>query len=1283
MKKLLYIVWKIVEKLYYISVGLLILVAVIESLTWLASPLLKPYRAQIENVSSVFLKHPVTIDHLTLGWSGFSPSVKLHQVMVFDTQHKETLFNIQEVDVSLNVIESILQHKLVMGNISLNNSQFNFVEEANNVWQFQGLDFSLKESSSEKMDDNEVLRWVFSAPNLALNNVTIVFIPQVQSKKTIYNLNVLLINEGDHHYLRGTANLSRMYRAPVQLGLDLIGTADNIPGITGLFYFKTEKLPLTEWINPNKAYSGFFLKEGKTSVETWVSLKNESIASVQSTMSLNNVELESEATQQYFVINELQGTFFWKLLDDGGWELSGNDVSVELNHHAWKSTAFELWLLNPHQADAKQMFVSKYFQLQDFSLIMTELTLFPESFRTLWKQYNPMGTLNNVEVSHIGLFSDLAQHFHVSADFSGVGINQIGEIPGFSNVSGEFNINDHSGSVQIQSHKIGLDFGTLFPAPLTFNIFRGLLEWNSTPNGIEWDFTNGVLEDENLSLTTNFSLKDGNIHLLVGLNEHDLTKISAYIPSKLPKSTIKWLDQAFVSGDGLQANIVVSGPLKDFPYLNNEGQFLVDAKLKNADLNFDSEWPTIQHLSGDLVFSKRSMLLTMTKPADIYTQNITALVANIQDMDAKPHAHLTVDAHIDLPDMTKAEQILFVTPLNATVGEHVKDLYFSGAGQLHLLLNIPLGADDTVTQGWLDLKNNTMRMVSQNLVLNNLSGQLYFGNDELSSEKFTAQLFEQPVTMSIETLNKGTDLSTTQFHLAGSVSADNVKQFLNLNHLTFFQGLIPYNVTLSIPPKGQNHVNIESSLQGVSIDLPAPFGKTADTIRPFYTNIWIGAGQSSMIKLTYENLVSILLGYQQGAQGDVLNRVLIHLGNSDASLPQEPGLFIDGQIASFSWDTWKPYIMPYVSSENSLSSLSLKQINVSFGQLTGFKQVLDRAYVEVIQMPTTWDIKINSDPIQGSLSIPKDFESGELVGRFNALYLKPLTNADNPSDQSLDPATIIPLDIQANDFQYGDNRFGNIHVVLKPIEYGVGVEQLTLGNTDYTLNASGTWRRFAGQDYSAFKGDFNLTNLGNFLKSKNITDHIAEGKGDVKFDLSWPGAPEEFLSVDLKGTASFNFTDGNIVGLDNSTKGKIGIGVGKFLNILSFETLAKIWKLDFNDITNGSLDFNVMKADVQLENGNITTNNFYMDGSVTELFMTGRVGLKQKDMDLNLTVKPYVGSSVPIIVGLTLTPVVGAAVWAADKLIRYTTGGVIVYSYHIIGPWSDPQMINGTSQEKS
>jgi uncharacterized protein (TIGR02099 family) len=1282
MKRLLDIVWRIVEKLYYVSVCLLILVAVIESLTWLASPLLKPYRPQLENLATSFLKRPVTIDHLTLGWSGFSPSLKLHEVIIFDTQYQDTLFDIKEVDISLNVLESILQHKLVLGNISLNNSQFNFVEEANNSWQFEGLDFSLG-NTSEKVDNSQALGWIFSAPNLALNNVTVVLIPRAQSRKTIYNLNVLLMNDGVHHYLRGSANLSRLYRAPVKLALDLTGTADDISGLTGQFYFKTEKLPLTEWINSNKAYHGFFLKEGKMSVETWVSWEHQHIASVQSTMSLNNVELQSEKTQQYFVINKLQGTFFWKLLDDGGWELSGNNISIELNHHTWKNTAFELWLLNPQQSDAKQMFVAKYFQLQDFSLMMTELTLFPESFRQSWQQYNPVGTLNNVEVTHVGLFNDLAHNFHLSADFSNVGINRVGEIPGFSNISGAFNINDHSGSVQIQSHNVGLDFGKLFPSPLNFNLFRGLLEWNSTANGIEWDFTNGVLEDDNLSLTVNATLKNDSIHSLIGLNENDLTKISTYIPSTLPSSTVTWLNNAFISGDGLQANIVVSGSLKDFPYTNNKGQFLVDAKLKNADLNFDSEWPTIQHLSADLIFSKRAMFLKITKPAEIYKQKITSLTANISDFNAEPYAHLIIDSHLDLPNMTEAENIVFVTPLNATVGQAIKDLHFSGTGKLHLLLDIPLGGDDAVTQGWLDLNNNTMNMASQKLVLNDLNGELYFSNDELSSKKFTATLFDQPVLMSIETVNKNSNLSTTKFHLSGNISADNVRQYFSLNHLTFFQGMIPYNVTLSIPSEGPNNVRVESSLEGVSMDLPAPFGKPADTTHPFYANVWFNADQPPVVKLTYQNLITVLLGYKNNGENDVLNRVLLHFGNSDAQLPKTPGLFIDGQLSYFSWDIWKPFIMPYISNSDNLSSLELKKISVDFGTLRGFEQTLQSAHIAAVQTSSAWDIKIDSDAIQGFVIIPKDFSLGELVGKFNVLYLKPLNSVSDLSAQTFDPATIIALDIQANDFQYGSNKLGAIHVVLKPIEYGMDVNQLMISNNDYTLNASGTWKCFIGEDYSAFKGKFSTDNLGNFLASKDITDHITAGDGDLTFDLTWAGTPEEFLSKELKGTASFNFENGNIVDLNTSVKGKIGIGLGKVLNAISFQTLYKIFKLDFKDIANDSFDFSIMKGDVQLNKGNLTTNNFYLDGSIAELFMTGRVGIKQQDMDLNLTVKPYVGSSVPIIVGLTLTPVVGAAVWAADKLIRYTTGGVIVYSYHIIGPWSDPAMISGTVPEKS
>jgi len=112
--------------------------------------------------------------------------------------------------------------------------------------------------------------------------------------------------------------------------------------------------------------------------------------------------------------------------------------------------------------------------------------------------------------------------------------------------------------------------------------------------------------------------------------------------------------------------------------------------------------------------------------------------------------------------------------------------------------------------------------------------------------------------------------------------------------------------------------------------------------------------------------------------------------------------------------------------------------------------------------------------------------------------------------------------------------------------------------------------------------------------------------------------------------------------------------------------------LDFSDLTKTGFVFDALKGELKIRAGSIFTTNTNLTGPVADIFITGRIGVVEKDYDLNLIVVPHLTSSVPIIATITGGPIVGLATFLGDKLLKTGVQQVMSYGYYVHGSWDKP-----------
>ncbi|MSP53023.1 MAG: TIGR02099 family protein [Gammaproteobacteria bacterium] len=1284
---------KFLHTVYFSFAVLLIIFAVLVSVMRFLTPIAKRYQPDIETWASHTLGKTVVIGDINTGWHNLSPVIELANINVSGS-------HINSVRISIAVLRTLWHRQLIFKQLIFDGMHLDIVQDAHNNWQITGLSTPIMPSVDPNKpvvpsQTNPALIWLLSQPELAIQNFSANIKVNNYPSHVIHNLKLILHNSGNKHYLRGQIIFNEEQHSSVDVAANIVGSATDVADITAKIYFSGNKLRLVNWLGTDDYY-GFHVTKGMLSFQLWGDWHQQRLNSVHSTFNLQNLQLQALADPTMINVQHFSGNTLWQT-NQTGWQMTADDVQLTINKHVWPTNKIGVFVTRKDNVDQQSAQIN-FLQLSDLTPFLTHITLINPAIQKKIKNYDPQGQIRNIQMIRLinqGKLTDFT-HFHVVAALQNIGVDRAGnapdDLPGVKNLTANLNLDANQGSIQINSVDTTLDFGRLFHQPLTLQKLTGTVQWQQGTQGITIQGSQLDLEHPNMSLQSNFSLlvpntgspnPSSSICLLAQFKETDLSKITQFLPiSILAPSVVQWLDQAFVSGDGAQGSMVLMGALNKFPYLHGEGQFTVRSLLKNIKLNFAPGWPTINNLNGELTFNKQAMFFKLQQ-ADLYQLPIKHLTAQIPDLGQYPQAYLYINSNLDLPNTAVAEDFVFHSPLRDSVGKSLAGINLQGKGELLLKLKIPLTSGDTITNGQLNLRANTLAIPSLNLNFTQLTGLINFTDLGLSSPLLMANFFQQPLTLSIKPMrshgeritvfdiNSILDMNTVQHYFAPPLSTS--------NKLDFLTGTTQFRARLTLNSKNDALLKINTDLQGVKINLPAPFGKTIEATAPFAIDVKIKSGNAPIIKMSYEKLWQLFLGYQKIDKQNTLEKVLIHFGPGIDTLPTQSGIYINGILKNFDWDTWQPIFQTYIFAKKAstavevvkpeLRPLQLKDINLFVDRITGFKQVVDQAQVHVKHDATSWLIELISAQIDGQLNVPFD-ATQPMVGNFKTLYLRALTEGAGGDVKKFDPKQMISINIHADDFHYGTQNFGAVTLQAQPIAQGMKIQTLSIHNADLSLDTQGTWTRIANQDHSNFTGILKTNNLGKLLHQQAITDDIQDGKGQVEFTVSWSASPADLAPKTLMGNVTLNFTSGAIIGLSKATNEKIGLG--RVLNALSLRNIYDRLTFQNKNIDTDGFSFNEMKGTLTFKNGDIFTSDGYINGQVAQIFMNGSVSLRSENFDLLIKVIPYLTSSLPIIATIAGGPIIGAITWAADKVVTVGIEKTVIYQYRITGPWADP-----------
>ncbi|WP_306169985.1 YhdP family protein, partial [Cronobacter sakazakii] len=172
---------------------------------------------------------------------------------------------------------------------------------------------------------------------------------------------------------------------------------------------------------------------------------------------------------------------------------------------------------------------------------------------------------------------------------------------------------------------------------------------------------------------------------------------------------------------------------------------------------------------------------------------------------------------------------------------------------------------------------------------------------------------------------------------------------------------------------------------------------------------------------------------------------------------------------------------------------------------------------------------------------------------------------------------------------------------------------------------------------------------------------------NVDYDLHWRDAPWKPDEASLNGVLHTRLGKGQIADL--------GTGhAGQLLRLLSFDALLRKLRFDFSDTFGEGFYYDSIRSTVWIKDGIMHTEDTLVDGLEADIAMKGSVNLPARTLDMEAVVAPEISATVGVAAAFAVNPIVGAAVFAASKVLGPLWNKISVLRYHITGPIDKPQI---------
>lgn len=1270
------------NRLYKTVAILLVLLAVVISAFRLFLPYVHHYKLPLQNYLNETSQTNIAIGTLSMTWQRSGPILIIGDVQVLETE-KASVF-IEQLEMQVDFWRTLTERSLISKDLLLSGARVNLSEK---LWLGkEDTDTSGKVKKDNEADDIEVISDLFlnRIKRFSIRDSQIIVRNEAITRSIRLN-QLRWLNTDDRHQAEGSVVLNGLSSNNLQVKLDLLGEAAS--DLTGKIYLQANQIDITPWLD-----DVLVLEDDKTKTDinfsAWLHINSSDISRLKINFSDSSVQWQFENQKQKLTLEQGQ-----LLLVKGKAEHSLRLYSTPLALR-----------LNDQQAQRFTVMLAK--KANDFSLNLSEidvamvaqlapLIIENQETRALLSKMTLTGKIEDLFIRNQN------NSLQIATKFSAFNNSYSHGIPGLENVSGNLSYVDNYLSVDFTAEQGQLDFDELFVQAFPYQTLSGQL--NAVFDDKGWALR--VEELDFLSKEINLSAQvkveapiDGevNLALLANVSNGNAGLVGRYLPLPImSENLVEYLNAAVVSGRVEDAQVLINGPISHFPFTDGSGIFVVDAELSKSEFKFVENWPAITDFVANLNFTNNSMLIT-GRGGELTGLDVTGVTAGIADL--ANGQILKVDAEIMPTQASYIGDLMDQSPFEDSVGSVLEQLQIGGevSGEFHL--NLPLNDNDqALASGIIHFDNNQVALQTPQMNFSEVQGQFSFSNDKISTKDLQLNWQGLPIKLDISGMDKA-DYYDTDINLTALWQESTWLPFVPEELRRYTQGELPWKGSLSLHEHHQGgfsySANFDSELKNTRLLLPVPYQRDDKQENDLSVQVNGDIAQSKIV-LNYGNKMhfSGVLEHQSTA----FTRANLMLGEGSMALPGD-GFHITTKLAHADFSKWQPLISNILDSiqqaptsteqDNSTPFLAKpKRIRGSIGQLSLLGQELNNVSFNLLDKSQWWLLQFNAKETRSQIKIYPDWLTQGLDINAEFLILpqedeeqeatpEQINHQLNRAENDIIFAEIPPLRFHCDSCAVGPVNLGEVDVEIKRID------KQTIEFVDFTakrdktmLNLDGNWLHNDHESTTTLVGNLSVEDVETELKAAGYESIIKDSGAKFDVNLNWQGGLHDFTLKHLNGTVEGQLDDGYLADVSDSAR---------IFSVLSLQSLVRKLTLDFRDIFSDGMFYSSIKGSYQLDQGVLTTDNTKMNGTAGNLFTTGNTNLVSGELDYEMSYKPNLTSSLPVLAWIaTLNPVTFLAGVAIDQVIKSQV--VSEFKFELTGTVENPdfQEVNRKSKNIS
>ena len=1333
--------------LWFVIGAWLIFLSAMAVLHWVIVPRIGELRPELEIRASQALGIPLRIGSIEARPGGIFPSFQLDNVRLLDPDGHDAL----RLPRVMATVSPTSLWNLGFEHLYIDSPQLHIRRTAQGRIYVAGLDVSKDQNSDGRAAD-----WFFSQNEFVIQNGSVDWTDELRNMPTLTleQVNLVMQNDLRSHEMRLDASppqaLSSRVSVKAKFSQPLLqshaGQWRDWSGQVYATFDRVDVAQLRQHANVTLAHA-----TGQGAVRAWIDIARGQLRGATADVALSNASLTLGRELDILAMSQFSGRFSGKRVGQG-FAFSTADMAFDTEDglHWPGGNLSGVWQPAQEGEPESGEFKANRLDLSALAQIAKRLPLDARVHEALIS-YAPKGLVEQLQATWQGAPHALSkyeikarvQQLSVAAqaarrvdsashDLGATPVTRppLGR-PGVQGANLDVTLNQSGGQATVSMQNGQVEFPGVFEKPLIeLSQLAAEVKWQIKEDALsvqvpKLKFANADAQGEAQASWHTSQAGPGAAHTVFPgvldmqgtLTRANPARLYRYLPVHIQQNVRDYLRDAITAGHATGVNFKVKGNLADMPFSDpHQGEFSVSGLASDVAYAYVPRtqqakealpWPALSQASGEFKFQGNSLTL----------KNVTARIANansvqilhggaaITDMAHDPHVQVSLEAQGPLNDLLRAG--VSGSPLGAMLGQTLSQARATGNAELQLKLELPLAAlDSTKVQGKVKLLSNEVQLSKDMPWLSRTSGVVHFSEQGFALADATARTLGGEVRAeggSIAIPGKQVAGASPLLRIQGTLTAEGLRQARELGLVSQLaqqaSGKTSYTASLNWR-RGLPEWSVNSSLQGLSLSLPQPLTKRAESALPLRLDI-TPTGEPRQDLLSLDIGRAVLVRYVRDLSGPdakvLRGSVAVGLPVGEVLALPSQGVLAKATLNRLDVDALRSLmgrpsntpVTPANASSEAIRSYLPSSVVVQANEVIAGGHTFNHLVAGASRSGRAWQANVDATELSGYVEYTEstDARAGRVYARLARLMLASsgASEVENLLDEQ--PVSIPTLDVVVDELELRGKKLGRLE--MEAVNRGnasrdAGAREWRLNKLNVisreasfiatgnwsVLNEPGTTARAPGarvgreRRRTVMNFKMNVDDAGGMLARIGMKDVFRRGNGFMEGQVSWMGSPMALDYPSLSGAFNVNIENGQFLKADP--------GAAKLLGVLNLQALPRRLTLDFRDVFSDGFSFDYVRGNVRIDQGIASTQNLQMQGVNAAVFMEGRADIARETQDIKVVVVPEINAGTASLIAGWANPIVGLSTFLAQLILRKPLIESNTQEFKLTGTWADP-----------